>query len=98
VVVRKNISKMKGEQVLFDEIRYLFYITTRTNLSAAEETRLLRPENATPGASDASADARNRPVRGREAVVTQRCGPSGAPKRRRAPWLALFRTSCESPL
>lgn len=39
VVVRKNISKMKGEQVLFDEIRYLFYITTRTDLSAAEVVR-----------------------------------------------------------
>ena len=34
VVVRKNISKTKGAQVLFDEIRYHFYITTRTNLSA----------------------------------------------------------------
>lgn len=27
VVVRKNISREKGEAVLFDEIRYLFYIT-----------------------------------------------------------------------
>lgn len=36
VVVRKNISRMKGENVLFDEIRYFFYITTRTDLSAAE--------------------------------------------------------------
>jgi hypothetical protein len=36
VALRKNISKMKGEQVLFDEIRYFFYITTRTDLSAAE--------------------------------------------------------------
>lgn len=27
VVVRKNISREKGEQVLFDEIRYFFYIT-----------------------------------------------------------------------
>jgi hypothetical protein len=39
VIVRKNISKMKGEQTLFDEIRYLFYITTRTDLSAAEVVR-----------------------------------------------------------
>jgi hypothetical protein len=39
VVVRKNISKCKGEQTLFDEIRYLFYITTRTDLSAAEVVR-----------------------------------------------------------
>ena len=36
VVVRKNITQMKGETALFDEIRYLFYITTRTDLSAAE--------------------------------------------------------------
>jgi hypothetical protein len=36
VALRKNISKMKGEQALLDEIRYFFYITTRTDLSAAE--------------------------------------------------------------
>ena len=36
VALRKNISKMKGEHVLFDEIRYFFYLTTRTDLSAAE--------------------------------------------------------------
>jgi hypothetical protein len=35
VALRKNISKMKGENVLFDEIRYCFYITTRTDLTAA---------------------------------------------------------------
>lgn len=29
VIVRKNISVQKGENVLFDEIRYLFYITNR---------------------------------------------------------------------
>jgi len=34
VALRKNISKMKGEAVLFDEIRYFFYITTRDDLSA----------------------------------------------------------------
>lgn len=39
VVVRKNISKLKGEHVLFDDIRYFFYITTRTDLSAAEVVR-----------------------------------------------------------
>jgi Transposase DDE domain group 1 len=27
VVVRKNISRMKGEKCLFDEVRYFFYIT-----------------------------------------------------------------------
>ena len=36
VALRKNISKMKGEHALIDEIRYFFYITTRTDLSAAE--------------------------------------------------------------
>jgi hypothetical protein len=39
VVVRKNISKMKGEQVLLDEIRYFFYITTLRKLSAAAIVR-----------------------------------------------------------
>jgi hypothetical protein len=36
VALRKNISKLKGEQVLLDDIRYFFYITTRTDLTAAE--------------------------------------------------------------
>ena len=36
VVLRKNISVEKGEQVLFDDIRYFFYITTRRDLTAAE--------------------------------------------------------------
>jgi len=36
VALRKNISKMKGENVLIDEIRYFFYITTRTDLTASE--------------------------------------------------------------
>jgi len=31
VIVRKNISVQKGEKVLFDEIRYLFYITNRSD-------------------------------------------------------------------
>ena len=39
VVVRKNISKLKGEHVLLDEIRYFFYVTTRTKLSAAAVVR-----------------------------------------------------------
>jgi hypothetical protein len=39
VALRKNISKMKGERLLFDEIRYFFYITTRTDLSRAEVVR-----------------------------------------------------------
>jgi hypothetical protein len=36
VALRKNISKTKDAHVLSDEIRYFFYITTRTDLSAAE--------------------------------------------------------------
>jgi hypothetical protein len=36
IALRKNISKSRGEQVLFDEIRFFFYITTRTELTAAE--------------------------------------------------------------
>jgi hypothetical protein len=39
VALRKNISKMKGESTLLDEIRYFFYITTRTDLSADEVVR-----------------------------------------------------------
>ena len=31
VVVRKNLSVAKGEQVLFDDIRYFFYITNQTD-------------------------------------------------------------------
>jgi hypothetical protein len=36
VVLRKNLSVAKGEQTLFDDIRYFFYITTREDLSASE--------------------------------------------------------------
>jgi hypothetical protein len=36
VVVRKNLSVQKGERVLFDDLRYFFYITTRTDWSAAQ--------------------------------------------------------------
>ena len=36
IALRKNISKTRGDHVLFDEIRYFFYITTRTDLTAAE--------------------------------------------------------------
>lgn len=34
VIVRKNISVQKGEKVLLDEIRYLFYITNRKDTAA----------------------------------------------------------------
>jgi len=33
VIVRKNISVQKGERVLFDELRYFFYLTNRWDLS-----------------------------------------------------------------
>jgi len=36
VVVRKNISKEKGERVLFDSIRYFFYITNDRSSSAEQ--------------------------------------------------------------
>lgn len=36
VVVRKNISVEKGEEVLFDEIRYFFYITNDRQMSKSE--------------------------------------------------------------
>ncbi len=39
VALRKNITKMKGEEALFDDIRYFFYITTRMDLTPAEVVR-----------------------------------------------------------
>ena len=39
VVLHKNTSKLKGEQVLFDEIRCFFYITIGNDLSAVEVVR-----------------------------------------------------------
>ena len=36
VVIRKNISHEKGEKLLFDEIRYFFYITNDRDATAAE--------------------------------------------------------------
>jgi hypothetical protein len=36
IVVRKNLSVQKGEQVLMDDVKYFFYQTNRTDLSAAE--------------------------------------------------------------
>jgi hypothetical protein len=36
VVIRKHISREKGEQVLFPEVRYFFYITNNREASAAE--------------------------------------------------------------
>ena len=36
IIVRKNISVQKGEQVLFDEIRYFFYITNRVDYTGEQ--------------------------------------------------------------
>jgi hypothetical protein len=36
VALRKNISRSKGEEALLDEVRYFFYITTHTDLTAEE--------------------------------------------------------------
>jgi hypothetical protein len=40
VILKKNLSVERGERVLFDEIRYFFYLTTRTDLAAAEVVEL----------------------------------------------------------
>ena len=34
IALRKYISKARGEQVLIEDIRFFFYITTRTDLTA----------------------------------------------------------------
>ncbi|MEY8015717.1 transposase [Mycobacterium sp. HUMS_12744610] len=36
IALRKNISKSRGEAALIEEIRYFFYITTRTDLTPAQ--------------------------------------------------------------
>jgi len=40
IALRKNISRSRGEQVLFEEIRYFFYITTLTEESAEQIVEL----------------------------------------------------------
>ena len=40
IALRKNISRSRGEQVLFEEIRYFFYITTLTEESAEQVVEL----------------------------------------------------------
>jgi len=40
IVLRKNLSVEKGEEVLFDDIRYFFYITNDRVSSAAKIVRL----------------------------------------------------------
>jgi hypothetical protein len=34
VILRKNLSVQRGEKVLFEEVRYFFYITNRTDKAA----------------------------------------------------------------
>ena len=41
VVVRKNLSIEKGEAVLFDDIRYFFYITNDTKMPARKVVRFI---------------------------------------------------------
>ena len=36
IALRKNISRARGEHALIEEIRYFFYITTRTDLTAEQ--------------------------------------------------------------
>jgi len=36
VIVRKNLSVQRGERVLFDDVRYFFYLTNRWDLGVAE--------------------------------------------------------------
>ena len=40
VILRKNLSIEKGEEVLFDNVKYFFYITTRRDLSIHEVVQL----------------------------------------------------------
>ncbi|MCP4039625.1 MAG: IS1380 family transposase [bacterium] len=40
VVVRKRLRIMKGQELLFPEVRYFFYITNRRDISAREVVRL----------------------------------------------------------
>jgi hypothetical protein len=40
VVVRKNLSIQQGEKVLFEEVRYFFYITNREDLTVAQVVEL----------------------------------------------------------
>ena len=48
VVVRKNLSVEKGDDVLFDDIRYFFYITNDIKMSAREVARFLNGFMALP--------------------------------------------------
>jgi hypothetical protein len=41
IAVRKNLTESRGEVALVDKIRYFFYITNRTDLSAVEAVRFI---------------------------------------------------------
>ena len=40
IILKKNLSIERGEDVLFDDIRYFFYITNRTDLTPAQVVEL----------------------------------------------------------
>jgi hypothetical protein len=40
VILRKNISVQQGERMFFDEVRYFFYLTNRSDLSVEEVVSL----------------------------------------------------------
>jgi len=59
VVVRKNISRTRGDHALFDEIKYFFYITTYTDRSAEQIIELAaagRAEQADQPTADRTAE------------------------------------------
>ena len=57
VVVRKNLSVEKGEQVLFDDVRYFFYITNdRDDAGRGDRAPGQRPVQ--PGEPDRAAQER----------------------------------------
>jgi len=59
VVVRKNISRARGEDTLFDEIRYFFYITSYTDRTAEQIIELAadgRAEQVDQPATDRTAE------------------------------------------
>lgn len=57
VVVRRNISRMRGENALIDEFRYFFHITTRRDIGAAEVALHPRDDPAAlPGHPPGTAD------------------------------------------
>jgi hypothetical protein len=72
VVVRKNISVEKGEQVLFPDERYFFYITNERECTAAEVVY-----EANPGAPGLQSRKPHRPTERRRAGVARARGQLG---------------------